>query len=230
VTYLELVRRVALESGTLPDSAVPATTAGLTGRPALLASWVQQAWRDIQNRRSHWRWMRAEWQGALVAGTQRYTPAALGIVRFGEWVHVDEHGMPVATLYRGDPSDEGRMRMVPWHAFYTRFLRGVSQQDRPGWYSEDGEGRLVVAPVPDGAYTMRGLYRKAPQELAADGDVPEMPARFHDLIVWRALLMLAAYDEAGNQVPMWDMRAREIMSDLERDQLPKVDFPIGTFA
>ena len=230
MNYLDLVRRVSAESGTLPDAMMPTTVAGIEGRPALIAGWVRQAWRDIQNRRSHWRWMQAEWQGTLSAGVQKYTPAALGIDRFGEWVHADEDCVPTTTLYRGAPSDEGRLRVLPWQSFYTRFLRGVAPQDRPGWYAQDGEGRLVVAPVPDDTYTIRGLYRKAPQDLAADADTPEMPERFHDLIVYRSLLMLATYDEAGNQVSMWDMRAREIMSDLERDQLPAVTVPLGAFA
>ena len=206
----------------MSDAAGVQSLVGLTGRAALLAGWVQQAWHDIQNARPSWRWMQAEWEGVLNAGTARYSAADLGISRFGGWLHYNEDFKPYTTLYpvASGQSEEARIIHLPWSQFYTRFLRGSSESARPGWYTVASDGRLVFAPTPDAAYVARGLYRLAPQELAADGDVPELPGEFHD-VIWRgALVMLATYDEAGAQYPVWELTYRRRMGELEGAQLP----------
>jgi hypothetical protein len=232
-TYLQLVRDVCIESGTVPSSSLPATVIGVTGRIADMARWTQKAWVDIQNARNAWRWMRGEWQASTVAGQQRYTVSELGVAaRFAEWLHENEAGEAYTTAYNASigPADEGRLIYMPFSLFYTARLRGTQTQDRPLFYSVDDQQRLALSPVPDAIYTMRGMYRKSPQVLSADSDIPEMPARFHDLIVWWALGLLAANDESMEQLPIWRQRVRELMSDLERDQLPQLSLTMQGLA
>ena len=69
---------------------------------------------------------------------------------------------------------------------------------------------------------MRGLYRKAPQTLALDDDVPDMPAHFHDCIVEAAVIMLSTHDEAAPNLTLWQLRAIRGFSQLEREQLPTI--------
>ena len=230
MTYLELVRRAAKESGTVPDSALPSTLAGATGRIGAIAGWVQQAWQDIQTHRMGWLWMQSEWQAQLVPAQQAYTVAELGIVDLAQWLHFDVRDTPLTTLYDAGPEDEGRLHHIDWRSFYARFQRGVPDAGRPTWYTVTPQRGLAFAAVPDAAYTVRGLYRRLPQVLVGDDDTPEMPVEYMD-VIWRgALVSLAMNDEAAGQYPVWDMRYRARMGDLERDHLPALTIGAGALA
>jgi hypothetical protein len=227
-TFLALAQDVARESGTVPGSGLPSTVVGQTGRLASIVGWTDRAWRMIQNHRSHWRWMRGEFAGNTVAATQRYSGADLNATRFAVFSYSgdsDEESFSIAPA--GNPDDEGGLTYLDWPAFHATRLRGANRtkQGQPINFTIDPQGELVLWPIPDAAYTVRGLYRKDVQSLTADADVPEMPARFHDLIVYRALLLLAANDEAVTQFPLWRIEYSKMMSELERDQLPIITLP-----
>ncbi len=86
-------------------------------------------------------------------------------------------------------------------------------------------GRRAGQVAPDRA--RRAALRPArrlegPQILAADADVPEMPARNHHAIVWQALIRLATHDEAFDQLPVWQSFLSAHMDELRRTQLPRL--------
>lgn len=220
-TYLELVRAVARESGTVRDADLPGTLAGLTGRLAKMAEWTARAWVSIQNGRGDWLFMQGGFEDETVAGQQAYSGADLGATRFARFM--PEAGV---TLYRtvDGPAGEGRLIHLSQSAFRAAFDRGEARtrQGQPSHFTTDPQGRLVLWPTPDDAFTLRGLYRKDVQRLTVDADEPDMPARFHDLVMWRALVMLAANDESLNQLPYWRGEEVRLMADLERDELPAV--------
>lgn len=222
-TYLELCQKVASESGTVSGESQPATVVSQTGRLGRVVRWTNDAWRNIQNHRSQWRWMRKELSGALVASTQRYTSTALGLTSFAEWLvrGEDETRWSCYKTSTG-VSDEGPLHFLDWDTFYETQLRGTAPTNtRPRFFSVDDSDRLVFSPTPEAGYTVRGLYRKDVQTLAANSDTPEMPARFHDIILWEALKLLGNFDEAPlPQRAEWANNARKLMSELERDQLP----------
>lgn len=234
MNFLQLAQEVARESGTVPGEGKPATVVGQTGRLGDIVRWTKQAWVDIQNYRSGWRWMLAEWEGNTVAAQQRYTTVEMGIAsRFGEWHHVDNEKNSVTSAYltATGVSDAGRLIYFPFTDFYTNYIaRPEPTNGRPRVYSVDSQQRLVLSAIPDADYTLRGLYRKSAQGLAIDADLPEMPERFHSLIVDKALIYLGANDESQVQLPLWDLRFRAQMSELERDQLPTVTLAISPIA
>lgn len=49
-----------------------------------------------------------------------------------------------------------------------------------GWYVIGTS--LFVAPLPDGVYTLRVWYTRSGVTLTADGDIPIIPAKYHDLL------------------------------------------------
>ena len=67
-------------------------------------------------------------------------------------------------------------------------------------------------------------YYMGGQELAADGDIPEMPERFHDLIVYRAMEKYAYRESAGEVLARAKEEGRRILRQLELDQLDAVLF------
>lgn len=231
MTFLELCQKVAAESRTV-RSGLPTAVTGQTGRLAGIVRWTGDAWRSIQTAHPEWRWMQGEFQGALVAGTQRYRGASFDdeatgttIARFGDWIcrgrGEDRFSIHESAIGAGE---EGPISFLEWDDFYVTKLRGTQTPSKPQFFSFTPANQLIVSPVPDTDYVIRGLYRKDVQELTANTDVPEMPARFHDVIVSAALEMLADHDEAMSQLPLWRLRKIRGFSELEIDQLPTVTF------
>lgn len=225
--FLQIAQMVARESGTVSGN-LPSSVANQTGRLLKIVNWTVTAWREIQNARNAWKWMQEDFQNNLVAGTQRYTAASFSISRLAEWITHDD----TVTLYKTSlgPVDERELRFLPWEDFKRMYTRGVQQQNRPLHYSISPAGEFCVGPIPDDAYVVKGEYRKSPQTLVNNGDVPEMPERFHELIAWCALLLLAEHDEANLHIATAMRRKRELMDDLERDQLPQLHIGSGPLA
>lgn len=227
-TYLELVRRVASDSGTGADFADTATTlVGLTGRARKFKDWTARAWERIQTMRPDWLWMRERFTGTLVVGQRSYDGVVLTAdLRFGAFDTARGVREDRFSLY--DPAigqnEEAPIRWVPYEAFSRAYEigSGSTEQGRPTRFTIMPGGILALHPIPDAAYVLRGAYVKSPQILVDDGDVPEMPAQFHDLIVYEALTLLAGTDEAPSQLPVFRNERRRLMTALVRDQMPKI--------
>ncbi|MBP2230824.1 hypothetical protein J2847_004133 [Azospirillum agricola] len=226
-TFLELCQMVARDSGTV-SGAQPTSVTGQTGRLAKIVSFVSQAWTDIQNSRSAWEWMRAEFEGVTIAGTGEYTPAAWNIADLAEWI-VEPGSITIYDQAVG-PADEGEIEVIGWQYYRRLYGRGVQTAMRPIACAIKPNGSLLLGPVPDGVYVVRGEYRTVPQVLAANGDVPTLPARFHEAIKWRALQLLAEHDEAPTAMTTAAVNYARVLAALERDQLPQVTIGGGPLA
>jgi hypothetical protein len=110
---------------------------------------------------------------------------------------------------------------MDWEGFYNSQLRGVRPPGKPQVYSVTNDGKLIISPVPDAVYTIRGRYRKSAQILTADGDTPEMPSDFHTIIKDAALCYIEGFDE-GPRIPVYRLRMLPNWSMLENQQLPGV--------
>lgn len=222
-TFLELCKKVAQDSNTIEPSQIT-TVVDQTGRPALIVKWVGDAWRALQNAHANWRWMSGEFEGSTIINQARYAGSDFNLTRFAEWTYTGESDEDRFSLY--DPSigvsDEGQILYLQWDEWYRRYTRGSQTAAKPNFFTVSPGNDLCLGPTPDAVYTVRGLYRKSPQELAADNDTPEMPTRFHDLIVDMALLRVGTHEESVQQFQLWQMRQFELFRQLERDQLPRV--------
>ncbi|UWQ30259.1 hypothetical protein [Leisingera sp. M523] len=226
-TYLQLCQDAARESGTVSNIGQPETTENQTGRLLRILKWVTKAYEDIQRSQNAWRWMHADFSAETVAAVQQYDAEAMGInERFSRWVVHDDDGDNQFSIYKTSEGQvtEGFLNFVDWAWFRRNLMTGgqASKQDKPYYFSIDNENKLRLWPTPDAAYTVRGVYYKAPQSLAADADTPEMPAEFHDVIVWRALMLLGQFDEAFNQIGGWNAEYTRIMGELRLHQLPRI--------
>lgn len=224
-TYLALAQKVASESGVSSDGTNLSAVTGQTGRRAKIVRWTNDAWRSIQNAHTQWLWMRSTFSGSTVADTRGYSGSDLGVAsRFGDFLYTgneDENRYSIYLTATG-VSDEGPLYYRDYDFFWSTLMRGTQTSDRPQYFTIDPAGDLLLHPIPDAVYTVKGPYRKDVQELSADGDIPEMPTRFHDLIMDVALEMLALNDEAAAQFPLYRLRKIARFSELERDQLPRI--------
>lgn len=225
-TYLELAKKVARESGTIDPAAITSVT-GLTGRPNKIVQWVEQAYTNIQNSRRDWGWLIEGFSQPLAQGTAVYTPASFNLTRFSNWVpDKDCWYMPV-TVY--DPtigtSDESAIIQIPHELWRTKYNRGdlsSTYWNRPTEWAISPRNEICFGPIPDKAYQVRGQYQKGPQTLATGSDIPEMPSRFHDMIVWEAIRLSMIHDGAYQEAQFPTLEMVGLRHELELDQLPEV--------
>lgn len=226
MNFLELCARLALESGAI--GAPPPTVVGpLPRRQAQCVGWVRTAWTLIQNLSSDWTFLRARFEGNLTPGVARYAPgdilAPADAARFSEWV-VQGPDAPAMSLYAADigRKDEQWLRQLSVDRWRMSYDFGVHDPSRPTYWATDLDGSLLFGATPDAAYRVRGEYRRTPQVLAADNDVPEMPARFHDAIWQRAIILMAASDEAVQALQMAQAEFTGAYQTMVRDLLPDI--------
>lgn len=225
-TYLELAKKVALKNGDVDPSAITAVT-GLTGRPNKIVNWVAEAYTNIQNSRRDWGWLISSFQQPLVVGTAVYTAASFNITRFSNWVPDKDCWYRPVTLYDPDigTSDEGELRQISHDQWRTKYNRGDLSSDnwnRPTEWAISPRNELCFGPIPDKAYVVRGQYQKGPQTLQAAADIPEMPIRFHDMIVWEACRLSLLHDGAYQEALAPTQEMIGIRHELELDQLPEM--------
>ncbi|WP_420411606.1 hypothetical protein [Roseibium sp.] len=225
MNYLQLCRRTAHESGT---SSFPGTVSGLNGRPLDIANWVQQAWIDIQNDRAEWLWLEDRFEGTLLAGISTYEASDFGLTRFREWKPGKDPETGIANFTvqgaNEDRAQEAPIYDMTWGRFWRTYDRGANagRTEKPLVYTVDTQERLRFWPVPDGSYTVRGLCRRSAQRLTASDDVPEVHEDHHMIIVWKALLLLAAHDESIDQPQFWHTNYTNMLGDLQRVELPRI--------
>lgn len=164
--------------------------------------------------------MRKEFTGNVTSGTQRYTGASFGLTDFAEWIK-DVDNMSIYQDSIG-LADENPLQMITWEEWRWLYGRGVPTVAKPVHFAVSPQNEFVLGPVPDDAYTIRGEYRRDVQTLVENEDLPDMPVRFHDIIVWKALMSLGEYDESPATYGRGLMEYKSVRSDMERDLLPQV--------
>lgn len=219
-TFLQLCADLARESGAV--GAAPTTVTGQTGRLAKVVAWVADAWTQIQADNPNWNFLRSEFSGTLAINTMAYTPDALNITDFTRWVEETPDYRPVSIYPSGEPENEVALLFTPYEAWRTQYYRGTHDAQRPVYWSVSPARELVVGPKPDAAYVIRGEYQAAPQILAVDGDIPNMPTQYHQAILWRAAMMLAEHDEAPSALQVAARKYQGVLYNMERDLLPAI--------
>lgn len=199
-TFLQLVNKVEENSGTVDTRSSPTVdvAAPATLRQQKIVNWVRDAWMMIQSGRNDWRFMRGEFSHALVIGQARYTAAELGLTDHSQWCGPLSNDPDPMACY--DPAiggaDRQAVHFLRWDSWRNSYGSGAVPNNRLVHWSIDYDNSLCVGPAPDRAWVMTGEYIRAPQELTANATVPRIAAQFHDIIVYRALMLLADHDES----------------------------------
>jgi hypothetical protein len=232
MNFLQLCRAVALDSGTVAGVPNFTTVTGATGRVAQVVGWTRDAYVDIQNERNDWLWMRQTFEEALTIGEAVYLPADLNLDDVGAWLpDIPALGWHNLSLYEvGSEDQEGELRQIPYMTFRERYQRGTHAAARPTEWAISPRGGLMFGAKPDKAYVVKGEYRMAPEELAADADVPTMPAAYHRVIVQEAMRLMARSDEAFQVLAEKSQQYDRLRNALVREQTPDISFGGGSFA
>ncbi len=224
LTLCSDLRQETTDSGTGPTTVVSQT--GELGR---FVKWIKDAWTEIQQEREDWLWMRKSFTCPTVASTGAYaytactdTVTTVAIARFARW-YTGQFDWKCYLTSTG-VSGEYFLQWMEWDDFRRLYRIGTQTDGPPAYVSMDPTQKFVLGPAPDAVYTVSGDYQIGPQIMAADADIPEMPTRFHNLIIFEAM---AKY--GGNRVaPEAMLRAvaegGRLRSALEMNQLPAMSY------
>ena len=201
-TFLSLCNSVERESGTVSRARrMSDVSAPPTDRQEKIVKWVADAWLRLQRKRQDWVFMAGDVSASLASGKARYSASELGVQRFGSWVTDRTCYRPWTLIDPAlGPGSESEIREISYDTYRQRYERGVPQLQRPVEYAVSRDFALCFGSVPDKNYLLRGEYRKLPQALTANDDVPDLPEQYHDAIMWRAVMTLAEHDQDPVQI------------------------------
>lgn len=229
MNYLALCQRLRQEAEI--GGTDPSTVTSQRGQLRRLVDWVNLAYTEIQNRHVSpgWRWMRSTWTVTTSTGDDTYagtdcTDSRLSatVTRFASWIPFDECGASNVKSYLSSSGVGGEawLNYLPWSSFRTIYKIGTQNNGQPVHFTIDPQNNLVVGPKPDGSYVLSGEYQMSPQTLSLNGDTPEMPTQFHDLIWIIALGKYGANSVAQELVARSMTEGKAMMRRLEANQLP----------
>lgn len=117
-----------------------------------------------------------------------------------------------------------RLPYVSYAEFLKMWLDRPHSVAKPRVVTIDNTGNYRFYPSPDDYYHIYFEYSKVPQTFSTYSDTPTgLPARFHKMISWRAVMSWADYEGQGQQFN----RARNHYTKMEtnaiRDLLPPVN-------
>lgn len=227
---LQLCQKLTMKAGIgAGDGSQPASTISQTGELARVVGWIDDAWSQIQTESNHWRWMRSRFSVNTVASTQAYAPtactdtvssAAITAARFRSWLLEDRYSPPWVYLTSDGVSGRRKLVWCPWEYFNYLYNITNMQSGPPVHISVDPQNNIVFGPTPDDIYTVGGEYQRGSQVMTADGDIPEMPAEYHMLIVSYAQKLYGLFEGAPEQISAGIEGIRLLKSSLNNSQLP----------
>lgn len=229
MNFVDLTEKLRYECGV---SGTPLTTVqNLNGELLRLRNWIRDAWQELQQEREDWRFMKVPFSFVTVAGTQRYPLSVVAAQNSS--IDIDKYKQDSFSI--DPPTDTGidaRQQEVPlgvmaYSHFRNMYIVGYPVADSTRWQKPmcvaiDDDKSLCFGPAPDLVYTIRGECWINPQILSADTDIPIMPAKYHNVIVYRAMAKYAGYESAN------DVRVRAANEGnapelaLFNNQLPQV--------
>lgn len=216
MNFLELCQELAREatvSGTM------VTAIGQTGEFGRVANWVAKAYRFVQNAHTNWNFLRNDVSFGTIVGKGSYTATEAAVTVFGEWLF--SSGWRCYRTAIGT-DDEQPVRFVPYDQFKQRYLYSTARNmvGRPQVVTERPDQTLLFWPLPDEQYTIVGEQYRAPYRLAVNDDIPIFQAKFHDVIVYRGLMLYAEYEGDATVFSSAQNEYNNLITKMEQLYLP----------
>lgn len=221
MNLLQLVNRAVMEAGVTGSSATNTTVQGATGELLRFVTWVNQAWQDIQNEHDgNWNWMRKDFSFTTVSqqADYPYASAPLSLTDFASW------DKDTFRIYKTTVDNEIYLQYLEYRYFRDQFIIGNlrTSYSYPTVFTISPTQSITLGLPPDAAdYVVSGQYQSAPSTLSADADTPEMPERFHMMIVWKALVSGGWYENAPEMLQRGNGEYARLLTKLEQNQLPE---------
>lgn len=218
MTYLELVKKLADETGTFEADEITGVTAPVISHERKLVDWVKQAWIEIQNESRDWLFMRDTVTLNVLDGVQEYDLTAIP-----RYEHLIPYTAGICTRYIV-LDDKYRVRFIRYERWrgWRDMDRLIDRERRPRFYTVTPDDTLVLDSIPTESGELRFDIHLLPQELAVNADIPELPGRFHRMIVYHAIINYSGEDEAAFQMQRAIRQYDGMLAQLRRDQIPEL--------
>jgi len=225
MTLLGLVNRVRQECQVSGIQNLT-TVQGATGQTLDFVNWINAAWQDIQETKSDWNFMRANFtfNTNTSTPTQSYSPTDAGInATFCNW---KKDSCRIYSVTLGLPNE----MILPWityDEFRNLWIYGAQRTNyqRPVMFTTDPGKNFLLGGIPDiSGYSVNGEYFTLPIVLSADTDTPTMPTQYHMLIVYRAMEHYGMAEAAPEVLSRGQRESTKMLARLTIDQLPVLGF------
>ncbi len=212
-TYLELcqdLRREVGAAGTGPTSVVDQT-----GEYARLVNYIIHADEYVNNLHQDWDYLWAEKEFPLVSGQDTYSLADLSLTgEVRRW-------RPDEAVFNPTSDDYVEMTFRSWRQFKGLYRLGAKSSGDPVIWTQRPDKTIEYDTLPDDTTTVRHGYYKVRTLLAADTDVPMMPAQHHRIIVLYAKLLYGEYENAPTVLAGASAEYDRYLVQLRADELPE---------
>lgn len=201
-------------------SGTETTVASASGEWLVVISAIKRSWDSIQKSRQNWLWMRGTVSFSTVAqqGEYDYDAAPLSLTDFARW------DIDTFRIYDGSVTNEQWLFYKDYRFFRDYWLFGATRTaySKPTEFTVSPTKSLILGAAPDDVYTVTGDYYKTPSTLTNDSDEPDMPERFHRLIVWDAMKFIGMKEGAVEHIGYGQEEGSKLRAMLEIDQLPSL--------
>lgn len=210
MNYLALCDTLMKEAG-LEESGV-SSVMSQTGVKKKVVDWVARAWVEIQNKRN-WNFLWAEASFDTVVGQQTYHPVS-NLALSPELRSWDK----ASLIHSIAGESKFYLRYVPWE----RFDNTLSGSGTPTEFTLKPDLSLKFNAVPDIVGTVDFEYTQIPQVLVANTDIPLLPPRHHEVILYKAMMYLAAEQDAPEMYQDATMQLSTRLASLAAEALPNI--------
>ena len=234
MTYLELCQAVLGSSDTgSPDELKTLKDADVYQKG--VTDSVAEAWRFIQMAYGSWSWRQREFTAQLVDGKDNYSWNELrddkgeasisGDLGFSTWLAPQPSTQLGPEWRLGLPPEylsTGGIASIDFQTMRLRRLQARATRT-PTAFAFAPDLSLLVNPIPNAAYRLHGMYVVGIQSLTSENHIPHgLPEVYHDVIKWRAVMMIHGSDEALASYQYAQIQYDEIFRTLTRIYLPEV--------
>lgn len=201
-TFLQLSVELRVLTGVQGTGPTDVSTA--TGMELKLVNYIKNAWIDIQSHPKKWKWM---WGPYYQSGTTPLQTAAAT----NDYVINSVDAVVIKSfksyLTATGTTDRQRMTYRGYRKFENSYGVVSADDDRPLVATRLPNGKIRLHPQPSGIYSIEFDYYKTPQVLAVDGDIPEMPTEFHQLIVYEAMKRFGKAEDSPEVIAFGEQEA-----------------------
>lgn len=171
-----------------------------------LIGWTNQANAEIQGKYTNWKFLWSEYQFETVADKSRYK------------AFDDIPGNVRQYRHQSFRCNGERLSVANWYEY--KDTAPPNNYGQPLYIIEVPNGDLQLSPIPDKPYTIAYEYYRQPQVLESADDIPWIPATWHKLITYRAMMMYADYENAPEVKQAGIDGLSVLMPQMEAAQLP----------
>lgn len=216
MNFVALVERLRMECG-VSGPYITDLQGTLPREIERLKRWTITSWVEIQTRHPDWLFLRTQSSHTIPAHGSTLTPAEFTAGTVQDW-HADTFRIGPDS---GTFADSEPLPVMDYEAWRIGPGMTLTPEAQPNLLAiREKDQALFVSPQADQQYKLWYDYQRTPQELSGNTDVPICPARFHMIIVYRAMMKYGRYEAAPEVLADGRAEYRRMLGEMQEDQLP----------